>query len=276
MEGLQFVKMCGSGNDFVFIDNMNLRHDVDALAPEFVKKVCRRGLSVGADGVVFIEPSDEADFKWRFFNSDGSEAEMCGNAGRCAVKFARMKGIASSDRVRFLTMAGIIEGEIKGDRVRIFMGEPSELRMDEEIEAAGKLIRVSSINTGVPHAVIFVDDLQTIDVVATGRAIRYHEKYRPKGTNVDFVAVLESGALALRTYERGVEDETLACGTGIVAVALVAAAKGIVRPPVKVHPRGGGYLVVDFERNEGGFRRVSLEGDARVIYEATLGPDALA
>jgi diaminopimelate epimerase len=267
-----FFKMSGSGNDFVVIDNREPRIPEDGLL-EFVSRVCRRRLSVGADGLILIESSTRADFKWRFFNSDGSRADLCGNGARCAARFAWLNHIAES-RMTFETEAGMIRAEIDQDRVRVSMPEPRDMRMDIALEVAGKSFAVDSIHTGVPHAVIVTEDSDELDVVALGRQIRFHPVFAPAGTNVNFIRLLAGERIAVRTYERGVEDETLACGTGSVASALVAAGRYDLSSPVHVLTRSGEELCVYFSRTPAGFGDLSLEGDARVIVSGTICPEA--
>jgi diaminopimelate epimerase len=269
---IEFYKMSGSGNDFVLIDNRDGGLAVGDVV-EFVKRVCQRKVSVGADGLILIEHSDKVDFRWRFFNADGSEVEMCGNGGRCAARFAFLNGIAG-EKVSFETVAGIIDAEVAGDMVKLRLTDPGSLVIDDEIRIEKTTLFVHSINTGVPHVVHFVRDPDDFDVVATGRAIRHHEHYRPAGTNANFAAVLDGHTLRVRTYERGVEDETLACGTGSVAAALIAAAKGLVEPPVDVRVQSGETLRIHFERTEGGFTKVYLEGTAKVVYQGVLWDEA--
>ncbi len=272
LKGIEFFKMNGSGNDFIIIDNMRKKISSDEFR-KFVPAICRRKLSVGADGVIILEPSAVADFKWRFFNSDGSEAEMCGNGSRCAAKFAFLKGIAGKN-LKFETIAGIIEAEIKEETVKVLITEPFDMKMDYEIYIDENKYFISSINTGVPHVVKFVKELENYDVLKMGRKIRNHEIFKPNGTNVNFVSVLNRDTLKIRTYERGVEDETLACGTGSVAAALIAFKKGFVRAPVKVKNMGGETLTIYFENDDNGFKRVFLEGDARLVYEGKFLEDA--
>jgi diaminopimelate epimerase len=269
---IEFYKMSGSGNDFILIDNRDGSLAVGDMAA-FVKSVCRRKVSVGADGVIVIEPSDRVDFRWRFFNADGSEAEMCGNGGRCAARFALLKGIAGQ-KVRFETGAGIIDAEVRGSVVKLRLTDPRDAVMDERIQVGEQTLCVHRINTGVPHVVHFTDHLEGLDVFNTGRAIRHHEHYRPAGTNANFAAVVDGHTLRIRTYERGVEDETLACGTGAVASALIAARKGFVEPPVDVRVQGGETLRIHFERSEAGFTRVYLEGETTVVYQGRLWDEA--
>jgi diaminopimelate epimerase len=266
------MKMSGSGNDFIVIDHRKPIIDQDRLK-EFARKVCQRRTSVGADGLIFIEPSQKADFSWRFFNADGSEAEMCGNGGRCAARFACLKGIAGSS-LSFETIAGILSAKVNGMRVKLEMTKPSAPTLDETLLIEGKKYTVSSINTGVPHAVVFVKDLEGVDVVRIGRPIRYHAHFRPSGTNANFVRVEDDAHLSVRTYERGVEDETLACGTGTVASALIAAFKGHVRSPVSVKTRGGELLTVHYEIAGEEVKRVFYEGDVHIIYEAEMWEEA--
>jgi diaminopimelate epimerase len=230
---------------------------------------------VGADGLFLIERSDRVDFRWRFFNADGSDAAMCGNGARCAARFAYLMGIAG-EQMSFETGAGIIDAEVRGDIVKVRLTEPYALVMDDEIQIENTTLFVHSINTGVPHVVHFVRDPDDFDVFHTGREIRRHEHYQPAGTNANFVAVLDNHTLRVRTYERGVEDETLACGTGSVAAALIAARKGLVESPVDVRVQSGETLRIHFERTEEGFTKVYLEGKAKVVYQGTLWDEAWA
>jgi len=269
---IPFMKMSGSGNDFIFIDHRKALVAEDRMK-EFAQKVCRRRTSVGADGLIFIERSETADFRWRFFNADGSEAEMCGNGGRCAARFALLKGIAGP-RLTFETLAGTLSAEVDGKRVKLEMTKPFGLRLDEPLLVEGKEEVISSINTGVPHAVLFRQDLEGLDIVRMGRAIRYHSHFAPAGTNADFVRVEDRSRLTVRTYERGVEDETLACGTGTVASALIAAFKGMVKSPVAVKTTGGEVLTVHFEIEGREVRKVFFEGDVHIIYEAEMWEEA--
>jgi len=269
---IPFMKMSGSGNDFILVDHRKPLLDVKRMK-KFAQKVCRRRVSVGADGIIFIERSKQADFKWRFFNADGSEAEMCGNGGRCAARFAYLKGIVGSS-LTFETLAGILSAHVNGRRVKLEMTKPYGLKLDEKISIKGKRVRISSINTGVPHAALFLKSLEDVDVVRMGRSIRNHSHYAPRGTNANFVKVENSSRLSVRTYERGVEDETLACGTGAVASALIAAFKGWVRSPVSIRTRGGEVLTVYFEIEGDKVKRVFFEGDVHIIYEAEMWEEA--
>jgi diaminopimelate epimerase len=271
---IEFYKMSGSGNDFILIDNRDGSLAVGDVV-EFVKSVCERKISVGADGLFLIEKSDRVDFRWRFYNADGSEAAMCGNGARCAARFAYLSGIAG-ERMSFETGAGIIDAEVRGDIVKVRLTEPYALVMDDEIRIENTTLFVHSINTGVPHVVHFVRDPDDFDVFNTGRAIRRHEHYKPAGTNANFAAVLDNHTLRVRTYERGVEDETLACGTGSVASALIAARKGLVESPVDVRVQSGETLRIHFERTEEGFTKVYLEGNAKVVYQGMLWDEAWA
>ena len=269
---IDFFKMSGSGNDFILIDNRDQGLPVDDIQ-EFVKTVCTRKVSVGADGLILIEKSDRVDFRWRFFNADGSEVDMCGNGGRCAALFANLKGIAG-EKMSFETGAGIIDAEVKGNLVKLRLTDPQGLRMDETIFINRQEIEVSSINTGVPHVIHYVNDLDTFDVFQIGRKIRCHDHYQPAGTNANFVKVINRQAIRVRTYERGVEDETLACGTGSVAAALISSWKGLVDSPVTVTVKSGEFLNIYFEKTEKGFDQVYLEGGTAVVYEGRLWDEA--
>jgi diaminopimelate epimerase len=269
---IPFTKMSGSGNDFILIDHREPFLKEDRLK-DFIQKVCRRRVSVGADGLILIERSEKADFKWRFYNADGSEPEMCGNGGRCAARFAYLKGIAGPS-LKFETLAGILSAQVDGKRVRLEMTKPFGLKLDETLVVDGKKEVFSFINTGVPHVVLFTKDLEKLDIVKVGRAIRRHSQFSPAGANVNFVRVEKGASLSVRTYERGVEDETLACGTGVVASALIAAFKGLVKSPVSIKTRGGEVLTVHFEIEAVDVIRVFFEGEVHIIYEAEMWEEA--
>jgi diaminopimelate epimerase len=268
MKKILFTKMQGSGNDFILLDNrrsilkgMNLK--------ELAVTVCDRHYSVGADGLIVIVPSRKADFKWRFFNADGSEAEMCGNGSRCAARFASIKKIAPKD-MTFETLAGIIHAQVKRTTVKVQLTGATGLRMNIAVPLESGLRMGHFINTGVPHLVYLSKDLNNEDVERVGRTTRYHELFKPAGTNVNFIQITGPHKLRIRTYERGVEGETLACGTGSVAAALIAGALGAVSSPVEVLTRGGEKLIVSFERMAEGFGNIHLEGEAQVICDGTI------
>jgi diaminopimelate epimerase len=269
---IPFMKMSGSGNDFILIDHRKPVMDEEHMK-EFAGKVCQRRISVGADGLILIEQSEKADFKWRFFNADGSEAEMCGNGGRCAARFAWLKGIAGPS-LTFETLAGILSAQVNGKRVKLELTKPYGLKLDETIQIEGQELKISSINTGVPHAVLFWDDFEGLEIIRLGRAIRYHPHFAPSGANANFIRLENESLLSIRTYERGVEDETLACGTGTVASALIAAFKGLVKSPVSIKTHGGEILTVYFEIEDREVKRVFFEGDVRIIYEGEMWEEA--
>lgn len=270
---IRATKMSGTGNDFIIID-----HRKPFIAPDnqraFAKKVCRRKFSAGADGLILIENSTEADFRWQFYNADGSSAEMCGNGARCAARYAYTKNIAP-DTMRFQTVAGIIEAEIIADSVKIKLTPPEDIFLDLVVSLGEEKIKISSINTGVPHVVCFVDDINKVPVDQWGRIIRNHKLFQPAGTNVNFAQVMPDKTLHVRTYERGVEGETLACGTGAVASALICAMNGRAASPVQVITSGGEQLSIHFTiGSDNEAKEVFLEGPAHFIYEAELGPEA--
>jgi diaminopimelate epimerase len=269
---IEFFKMSGSGNDFILIDNRNQALSVENL-PEFVRTVCERKVSVGADGLIIIENSETVDFRWRFFNADGSEVDMCGNGGRCAARFAYIKGMAG-ENLSFETGAGIISAEVRGNVVKLKLPNPHNPQVNLSIPVEERLIEVSYIIAGVPHVVHFVNDLDQFDVFHIGRMIRYHEHYQPEGTNADFVEVIDKQSIRVRTYERGVEDETLACGTGAVASALISSWKGLIESPANVRVKSGETLRVYFKKTDYGFEDIYLEGKAKVVYEGRIWGEA--
>jgi len=265
---IPFFKMQGSGNDFILIDDrrgilkgLNLRN--------LAVKVCHRNYSVGADGLIVIVPSKKADFKWRFFNADGSEAEMCGNGSRCAARFAHLKKIAGKD-MAFETLAGTINAQVKKETVKVQLTAASGQRMNIAVPLDSGLRMGHFINTGVPHLVYLSKDIDREDVDRIGKTTRYHDLFKPAGTNVNFIQILGRHKLRIRTYERGVEGETLACGTGSVAAALLAGSLGAVQSPVEVVTMSGEKLGITFERTAEGFENICLEGEAQVICEGVV------
>jgi len=274
MKSISFYKMSGAGNDFIIIDNRVPIIDESRLK-ELIVGACRRKLSVGADGLILIENSQHADFRWRFYNADGSEADMCGNGARCAARVASILGIGNNGRMCFETGAGLIEAEVfASGQVSIRLTDAPLPDLDRSIRLSTGNATISFVHTGVPHVVMEVADVDRIDVKAMGREIRYHADFAPAGTNVNFASPKGLRRLAIRTYERGVEDETLACGTGSTAAALVMAEKYGWTSPVAVDTRSGSQLTIHFERSTSGYTNLFLEGDARVIYKAELSEEA--
>lgn len=270
MQKTTFTKMNGAGNDFVLLDR---RAGRAALDPAAIARLCDRHRGVGADGVLTVEPAQglDADFRMRYYNSDGGEAEMCGNGARCFARFAGRLAPRAMESIRFETPAGVIGAHFEGERVRLAMSAPRDLRLRETIEAHGQRWTVHSVDTGVPHAVIFVDEPGDVDVAGAGAALRHHPHFAPRGTNVNFAGLAEPGRLVLRTYERGVEAETLACGTGAVAAALTYAALHAADGPVDIAVRGGEDLRIGFRRDGGGrFTDVTLSGPADFVFTGEI------
>ena len=270
---IPFYKMHGGGNDFVLIDHRE-RFIPPAEQPAFVRRVCHRQMGAGADGLILIEASPTADFVWRFYNADGSEPEMCGNGGRCAARFAVLNGIAPPD-LSFETLAGIIKAEVRDRRVKLLMAGIGNFVLGQNILLEETTLLGHFLKVGVPHVAVPVADLEQTPVTGWGRAVRFHPLFAPAGTNVNFIRVEGPQTLRIRTYERGVEDETLACGTGAVASALIAARLGQVVSPVTVHTRGGEALTIYFTPQGEAFTQVFLEGDALVVYQGELWVDEL-
>ncbi|MCM8795240.1 MAG: diaminopimelate epimerase [Candidatus Omnitrophica bacterium] len=266
MKKINFTKMVAAGNDFVVI--ALLRYCVIGLK-ELSREICDRKFGVGADGLLVLEKSKIADIKMRIFNPDGSEAEMCGNGARCVAVYTKRYIPGAKPQIKIETKAGIINSEVNQEEAKIKLTDPKNLRLDIPIKISNRTLCVNFIDTGVPHVVIFVEGLDKMDVVNLGRRIRYHKKFAPRGANVDFVEVLNDDSLKIRTYERGVEDETLACGTGAVASALLYA----IRYPLSanhklnIHTRSKEILKVYFEEAEHKFKNIWLEGKARIVYE---------
>jgi diaminopimelate epimerase len=264
---LRFTKMNGAGNDFILIDNR--AGDVD-LDRSQIARLCDRHRGIGADGILLLEnPSDHADFRMRYFNADGGEAEMCGNGARCFARFAN--NVAGAEgKISFETPAGVISAELSGDLVTLQMTEPTDLRLSVPLSIGAEKRIIHFINSGVPHVVVPVAQVGDVDVSREGSAIRHHEAFSPKGANVNFIEKRGASKIAVRTYERGVEDETLACGTGVVASALVFAANENVKGPICVIARGGDELQVGFKKTGAQFKNVTLTGPAEFVFEGTI------
>jgi len=269
---VRITKMHGNGNDFVVVDEYREEIVPEKIKPDFVRAVCHRRFGVGADGVLFVQPSSVADAKFRYFNSDGSEAEMCGNGIRCFCRYLVEEGYAKEGKVRVETLAGIKELEVWFDGkwwVKVNMGRPKfgkdvpakEEVWGREFEFDGRKFKVYAVNTGVPHAVIFVEDLN-FDIIEPARFIRYHEIF-PEGINVNFAKVISNNTVEVRTYERGVEDETLSCGTGSCAVAVVGNKLGILESRVEVRTRGG---ILKVEVND----EIYMIGSASRVFDGNL------
>ncbi|MCX5799787.1 MAG: diaminopimelate epimerase [Candidatus Eisenbacteria bacterium] len=269
---IHFYKVSGAGNHFVLLDVREKRLPMPKRA--LVKALCLQGHSVGADGVLFIERSSAAEFRLRYHNADGGEAPMCGNGARCAAAYAFQNG-ARGAKVVFETPRGLIEAMATRGGVELNMGPPRGLKEGLVVRTSTGRFEGSFLNTGVPHFVTVVEDLQEFDVQSSGRELRFHKSFGRGGANVDFVEIDRRGSVLLRTYERGVEAETLACGTGAIAAAVCLAAKGLVKPPVKVLTWGGDMLVVRFAERSNPLSAALLEGPAQVVYEGEIALSVL-
>lgn len=264
---LKFVKMNGAGNDFVVADNRTRSFSAD---PATIARICDRRFGVGADGVLLVEPSKSADFFMRYYNADGSEAEMCGNGARCISRFFVEHCGAKSREVKFDTKAGLIEASVLGEQVRLKLTEPRDIGLRKTIQLKGGAREYHFINTGVPHAVFITDNADREMVGPVGTEVRYHKDFAPRGTNVDWVQPLGGDSIRVRTYERGVEAETLACGTGVVASAIIAHLVRNVPQPVKVTVQSARILEVGFRRAGEKLSDVSLTGPAEYAFEGAL------
>ncbi len=265
---LEFTKMNGAGNDFILLDN---RAGKLRLTPEQVVRLCHRQRGIGADGLISLIPSPTtaADWAWDFYNNDGSLADMCGNGARCFARF--ISRLTGSDRdLTFATGAGIIKASFQGERVTVSLTKPHGLRLHESVGLSVGDQTIHSVNTGVPHAVMFVPDADQAMVQQLGQEIRRHTHFAPKGTNVNFVQRLPEGGIRVRTYERGVEGETLACGTGVTASALISATVHHLTSPVRVQVQGGDHLEVAFQNENGNFTDVRLTGPADFVFTGRI------
>ena len=273
MNKINFTKMVASGNDFVVIENVS--QTSEKRYKSLAKNICDRKYGVGADGLLLLGKSKIAHVNMRIFNSDGSEAEMCGNGARCVAFYKSHNSRLATrclNRITIETRAGIIESRIKGCDVKIKLTDPGDAKFDIPIKINGRTIKVNFINTGVPHVVVFVEGLDKIDVFNLGRFLRNHKEFAPRGTNVNFIEFLGRDSLQIRTYERGVEDETLACGTGSVASALIFALKTEANKEIKVHTKSSEVLKVYFKKDRNKFSDVWLQGRASIVFKGILFP----
>lgn len=262
--------MSGAGNDFVVADNRAGGFPQD---PATIAHICDRRFGVGADGVLLVEPSTDADFFMRYYNADGSEASMCGNGARCIARFYVdhcLPEEAARDEVRFETKAGPMRALISGELVRLQMTDPHEIRLRQTIKLRTGAREYHFADTGVPHTVFFSDNVAAENIPMHGPEVRHHAQFAPRGTNVNFVQRLGGDAIRIRTYERGVETETPACGTGVVASAILSHLVHSLNPPVKVTVQSGRVLEVDFARAGDAIRNVFLTGPAQYAFEGTV------
>ena len=269
-----FYKLSASGNDFIIFLNFEGKITLEE-GKILAKKLCRPKFSISADGLILLEkPSiSSASFSWKFFNSDGSEAEMCGNGARCVARLVEELGLFKSP-FYFETKAGLIYAEVKGERVKVALTSPMDLKLNLVIRTDYDWFMAHFVNTGVPHVVIFWDDIESAPVEKIGPKIRYHEIFKPAGTNVNFVELVEGDKkyLKIRTYERGVEAETLACGTGASASAYVSYKLGLVDKKVDLLTKSGEILTVYIEDEE---NKIYLEGDTRFVFEGKIKKEAI-
>ena len=258
---MPFWKMHGAGNDFILVDDRRLVFPVQDSA--YIARICHRRRGIGSEGLLLIQPSGTADFRMRFFNPDGSEVDLCGNGARCIARLAHELGAAPAD-MRFETAAGIVRAEILSPLVRLHLPPAKDWHLNLSITWKDSAMPIHFVNSGVPHAVNIVDDLTAVDVAGLGAFIRRHALFAPAGTNADFIQITGADSLAIRTYERGVEAETLACGTGIAAAALVAQRLGLVCAPVQVKTAGGDVLEVALSP-------LTLTGPAEHVFQGEIG-----
>lgn len=265
---MTFTKMNGAGNDFIVVDNRDLSL---SFSKDEIARLCDRHRGIGSDGLLAVEPAaGDADFRMRYYNADGGEADMCGNGARCFARYAARLEPSRASGLSFETPAGLIRAEFSGELVTVNMSDPHDLRdaASLEIETLGP-VPVRHLNTGVPHAVVFVDDVESLEIARAGSSLRWHPAFAPKGANANFAQVLSPGNLVLRTFERGVEGETLACGTGVCATAILHHLATGAPGPVSVQVRGGETLSVGFETNGDLIRHVRLTGPADFVFEGT-------
>jgi diaminopimelate epimerase len=256
---LDFYKYQGTGNDFVMIDNRSLFFPKENVA--LIERLCDRRFGIGADGLILLENDNDTDFRMVYYNSDGNESSMCGNGGRCLVAFAKQLNVIE-DATTFIATDGLHHATVAADGlVSLQMIDVNELKITPEF---------SFLNTGSPHHVQIVDDLEHYNVKENGAAIRYSELYGKAGSNINFVSQINDDTFAVRTYERGVEDETLACGTGVTAVAIAMHATGVTSSNAIHLKVEGGKLEVSFEKLGSQYTNVFLKGPAQFVFKGQI------
>lgn len=269
---MEFFKMSAAGNDFIVFDNRP-----GVLKPEgmgaLLAGLCARGLSVGADGIVLLDKATEEDVRAQFFNPDGGPT-FCGNGARCAARIAFLKGMAPA-RMKLQTERMTHRAEVRGDTVMLEMPNPRGLEENVEVEVDGRVMRGTLVDTGVPHFVVFQQIPREEPIEPLGWALRNHPRFAPAGVNVDFVGSTDDAPLTMRTYERGVERETLACGTGGVAVAVAASAAGVARSPIAMRTHSGVTITVEFEGEAAVASGVRVTGEARLVYVGQLTEESV-
>jgi len=264
--------MSGAGNDFIVIDN---RSAMIVDGATLARKICDRHWGVGADGLLLLESSDKVSYRMMYYNADGSYGGMCGNGGRCIAMFAFQKKIAGKDH-EFEALGHIYAASIVEEGVSLSMQDPVSISKIQYLSIGKKRIAYQFINTGSPHIVINITEfskngeLDRLDVQRWGKLLRWQRNFAPAGTNVNFMRKLESGAIQLRTFERGVEAETLACGTGSIATAIIASKKWKLRPPITIIPTSKIPLIVEFDLNGSNIQNVKLRGPAVVTFAGNL------
>ncbi|CRX38576.1 diaminopimelate epimerase [Estrella lausannensis] len=261
---IAFVKYSGCGNDFIIVESPPCSMNIG----QFAAALCSRKQGIGADGLIVLSPAVQGDFKIAFFNADGSEAEMCGNGARAAVHYFHAKNPIKYSYT-FETKERLLQAEIHENAVAISMGDVLAIELKKELMIDKAKLPLVSMNTGVPHALLFTNDLETIDIEAIGKKVRHHPRFAPAGTNFSAVKMTEEEVL-IRTYERGVEAETLACGTGATAAAIAAALLFSAAPPVKVKVRSGDTLTIDFSLEAGKPSGVKLSGPCHEVFRGEI------
>jgi diaminopimelate epimerase len=270
MEKISFTKMSGAGNDFIILQDYPGNP-----APVLIQKMCDRRNGIGADGLIIVKKSADADFAMQYYNSDGLPGSLCGNGARCALKFAFENDISGKNKMEFLSGSELFSGEILDEGIKFNLKPPEKIKRNFDIGIRDQQLKISFADTGSPHAIIYTDEvsgyfgtkysLDEIPVNSLGKEIRYNEYFSPGGTNVNFLQVT-GGKIYIRTFERGVEDETLACGTGSVAAAITSFLEGLVKPPVFIITRSKEELEVNFSFKNEQFSDVSLTGPAKIIF----------
>lgn len=282
MGKIVFTKMTGAGNDFVVFEKKNLKQEISS---EFIKSVCNRNFGIGADGVLIIYESDKNDFEVEYYNSDGSIGTLCGNGARCAIQYGYQKKFFQGKTTKFGFYETVYQGEVIEDEfIKFILPVNPEIKEKLTLEVDNKKIICGFVQIGSRHIVIDFDDFlrdyfsseedkktfDEFDIIEIGRKIRYHKEFEPAGVNVNFIQADGKGNLKVRTYERGVENETLACGTGSISSAIIYSLKNNITPPVNIITRSGERMIIDFRKENNTYSEISLSGSARIVFDGNF------
>ncbi len=271
-DAIPFAKLSASANDFIVLDNRD--ESYSGIASAIAQRICARRYSIGADGLILVENSTDATVRIRYINPDGEEFNTCGNGGRCAARYTHIF-VKPDQHITMETNIGVVKAEIVNGSVKLQLVKPTQIKLNLELSMEGTMYRGHYVQVGDPHFVVPFENIRKIDFVQLARKLRHHEGLGPAGANVHFIEPLARNHIKIRSFERGVENETLACGSGCVSSAVSTFLEGKTDPPVTFEPQSGIPVSVHFQPTKE-LGDIYLEGDARLVYRGTFTKEALA